>query len=68
MVGLRGMSEPMLLIANDIRVDFEDARSHLALNSLTELADRNQVILFARHSQVVEQSGQVSGSVHVQKL
>ena len=61
-------SEPMPFIVDDILVDFDDARSQAALNSLAELAEKTQVILFTHHSRVVEQSGQVSGSVHVHEL
>ncbi|MEZ5549028.1 MAG: AAA family ATPase [Pseudomonadales bacterium] len=61
-------SEPMPFIVDDILVDFDDARSQAALNSLVELAEKTQVILFTHHSRVVEQSGQLSGSVHVHEL
>lgn len=69
MAGLRGMFEPMHYIANDILAGFGD-ESHLqaALNSLAELAEKTQVIQFTHHSRVVEQSGQLSGSVHVHEL
>ena len=58
----------MPFIVDDILVDFDDARSQAALNSLAELAEKTQVILFTHHSRVVEQSRQVSGSVHVHEL
>jgi len=49
-------------------VDFDDARSQAALNALAELAEKTQVILFTHHSQVVELSKQLQGSVQVHEL
>lgn len=69
MAGLRGMFEPMYYIATDILAGFGgESRLQAALNSLAELAEKTQVILYTHHSRVVEQSGQVSGSVHVHEL
>jgi uncharacterized protein YhaN len=61
-------SEPMPFIVDDILVDFDDARSQAALNSLGELAEKTQVILFTHHSRVVEQAQRVSGFVNVHPL
>ncbi|MFV0277365.1 MAG: AAA family ATPase [Parahaliea sp.] len=61
-------SEPMPFIVDDILVDFDDARSQAALNSLASLAEKTQVILFTHHSRVVEQSERLSGSVRVHEL
>ena len=61
-------SEPIPFIVDDILVDFDDDRSLVALNSLAELARKTQVILFTHHSQVVEQSKQLNGSVQVHEL
>jgi uncharacterized protein YhaN len=61
-------AEPMPFIVDDVLVDFDDARSQAALNALAELAKKTQVILFTHHSQVVEQSKQLSGSVQVHEL
>ena len=61
-------SEPMPFIVDDILVDFDDARSHAALNALAELAGKTQIILFTHHSQVVEQSKQLKEPVQVQEL
>jgi len=61
-------SEPMPFIVDDILVDFDDARSQAALNSLAELAEKTQVILFTHHSRVVEQSKKVNGAANVQEL
>lgn len=61
-------AEPMPFIVDDVLVDFDDARSHAALNALAELAEMTQVILFTHHSQVVEQSKQLRGSVQVHEL
>ena len=61
-------AEPMPFIVDDVLVDFDDARSQAALSALAELAEKTQVILFTHHSQVVEQSKQLSGSVQVHEL
>ena len=61
-------AEPMPFIVDDVLVDFDDARSQAALNALAELAEKTQVILFTHHSQVVEQSKQLQGSVQVHEL
>ena len=57
-------AEPMPFIVDDVLVDFDDARSQAALNAVAELAEKTQVIPFTHHSQVVEQSRQLRGSVH----
>lgn len=46
--------EPMPFIADDILVNFDDARSTATLKALAELAKKNQVILFTHHHQIVE--------------
>lgn len=61
-------SEPMPFIVDDVLVDFDDMRSQAALNLLLTLAEKTQVILFTHHSQVVEQSKQLHGSVQVHEL
>lgn len=61
-------AEPMPFIVDDVLVDFDDARSQAALNALAELAEKTQVILFTHHSQVVEQSKLLQGTVQVHEL
>jgi uncharacterized protein YhaN len=61
-------AEPMPFIVDDVLVDFDDARSQAALNALAELAEKTQVILFTHHSQVVEQSRKLKGTVQVHDL
>lgn len=46
--------EPMPFIADDILVNFDDARSEATLKALAALAEKNQVILFTHHQKVVE--------------
>ncbi|MDT8441331.1 MAG: AAA family ATPase [Desulfuromonadales bacterium] len=46
--------EAMPFIADDILVNFDDARSEATLKALAELAKKNQVILFTHHRQIVE--------------
>ena len=61
-------AEPMPFIVDDVLVDFDDARSQVALNALAELAEKIQVILFTHHSQVVKQSKRLKGAVQVHEL
>jgi uncharacterized protein YhaN len=61
-------AEPMPFIVDDVLVDFDDARSQAALNALVELAEKTQVILFTHHSQVVEQSRKLKGTVQIHDL
>ncbi len=46
--------EPMPFIADDILVNFDDARAKATLKALAILAEKNQVILFTHHAQIVE--------------
>lgn len=61
-------SDPMPFIVDDILVDFDDARSQAALNSLAKLAERTQVILFTHHSRVVEQTKNLDAVTNIQEL
>ena len=61
-------SEPMPFIVDDILVDFDDARSQAALSALADLAQKTQIILFTHHSQIVEQSKQLTGRVILHEL
>jgi len=49
-------AEPMPFIVDDVLVDFDDERSEAALNALSTLSEKTQVILFTHHSSVVEQA------------
>ena len=46
--------EPMPFIADDILVNFDDGRSEATLKALAALAEKNQVILFTHHRQIVQ--------------
>ncbi len=59
-------SEPMPFIVDDILINFDDERSRATLKALAELADRNQVILFTHHRQVVEEAKSISDKETVQ--
>jgi uncharacterized protein YhaN len=61
-------AEPMPFIVDDVLVDFDDDRSQAALNALSKLAEKTQVILFTHHSQVVEQAKQLQGMMQVHEL
>ena len=52
-------SEPMPFIVDDILVDFDDERTEAALTTLSQLAQKTQVILFTHHSGVVEQARKI---------
>lgn len=63
-------SEPMPFIVDDILINFDDARSRATLKVLAGLAQRNQVILFTHHGQVVAESRKIPGDglAHVHEL
>jgi uncharacterized protein YhaN len=61
-------AEPMPFIVDDVLVDFDDARSQAALKALIELSEKTQVILFTHHSQVVEQSKRLQGTVQIHEF
>jgi len=44
----------MPFIADDILVNFDDARAKATLKALATLAEKNQVILFTHHAQIVD--------------
>lgn len=46
--------EAMPFIADDILVNFDDVRAKATLKALATLAEKNQVILFTHHAQIVE--------------
>lgn len=61
-------AEPMPFIVDDVLVDFDDMRSKAALNALSLLSARTQIVLFTHHSRVVEQAKQLPRPVHVHEL
>ena len=46
--------EPIPLIADDIRLNFDDERAAAALRALAELSLRTQVLFFTHHEHLVE--------------
>jgi len=64
-----GTSEPMPFIVDDILVNFDDARSKATLQVLADLSEKNQVILFTHHGQIVEDSRNIkNGIVQIHEL
>ena len=61
-------TEPMPFIVDDVLVDFDDQRAAAALQTLAELAEKTQVILFTHHARLVEQAGQLAAAVRVHEL
>lgn len=63
-------SEPMPFIVDDILINFDDARTCATLGVLAGLAQKNQVILFTHHRQVVEEARNIGGkgSVRIHEL
>ena len=47
---------PLPFIADDLLVNFDDDRSRATLMTLATLAERNQVILFTHHREIVRQA------------
>jgi uncharacterized protein YhaN len=62
-------SEPMPFIVDDILVNFDDARSSATLQVLADLSERNQVILFTHHGQIVEEAKKIKkGTAQIHEL
>lgn len=53
-------AEPMPFIADDLFVNFDDARTEAALRVLASLAERTQVIVFSHHESVVTTCGRLA--------
>lgn len=49
-------AEPMPLVADDILVHFDDARSQAGLEVLADLGQRTQILLFTHHARVRDQA------------
>ncbi len=62
--------EPMPFIVDDVLVEFDDRRTHAALEVLQGLAEKTQVIVFTHHARVKQQaeSLQAPPSVHLIEL
>jgi uncharacterized protein YhaN len=62
-------SEPMPFIVDDILVNFDDARSKATLQVLAHLSERNQVLLFTHHRQIVDDARKIkNGIVQIHEL
>ncbi|MCB2183604.1 MAG: AAA family ATPase [Desulfobulbaceae bacterium] len=64
------MNEPLPFIVDDILINFDDERTSVTLQILSELAEKNQIILFTHHRQVLQSALEIKGSerVHVHQL
>lgn len=60
-----GKHEAMPFIADDILVNFDDARSTATLQALADLATKNQVILFTHHRRIIETAESLGMDGHV---
>ena len=63
-------SEPMPFIVDDILINFDDDRSRATLASLAELGEKNQVVLFTHHRQIIEEAKamQSKREIHLHEL
>jgi len=62
-------SEPMPFIVDDILINFDDVRSKATLQALVDLSEKNQVILFTHHGQIVEEAKKIKkGTVQIHQL
>ena len=50
------LAEPMPLVVDDILIQFDDERSHAALQIIAELSTRMQVLFFTHHARLVDQA------------
>ena len=51
---LASTAEPMPFIADDLFVNFDDARTRAGLRVLADLARRTQVLVFTHHAHLLE--------------
>ncbi len=58
-------SEPLPFVIDDVLIGFDDGRSKAALEVLTEIAARTQVIVFSHHSRIVELAKKIESEVGV---
>ena len=49
-----GSAQPLPLVADDLLVNFDDARATAALRVLAELGKKTQVLFFTHHQHLVE--------------
>ena len=62
-------SQPIPFIVDDILINFDDDRSRATLKALADLSEKNQVILFTHHGQIVETAKEMKiRSVYVHEL
>jgi len=63
-------SEPMPFIVDDILINFDDKRSQATLKALADLADRNQVVLFTHHRQIVNEARKLiaASPIHIHEI
>jgi uncharacterized protein YhaN len=54
-------SDPLPFIVDDILINFDDDRSRATLEALAELAEKNQVLLFTHHRQIMDEAVQLKG-------
>ncbi|MCP3889652.1 MAG: AAA family ATPase [Desulfobulbaceae bacterium] len=58
-------SEPMPFIVDDILINFDDDRTRATLKVLAELGEKNQVILFTHHRQLVDEAKKIGENEEV---
>jgi len=61
-------TEPMPLVADDILVHFDDARSEATLEVLADLGQRTQILLFTHHARVRDQARALGERARVLEL
>jgi len=60
--------EPMPFIVDDILINFDDDRSMATLRALAKLSEKNQIIIFTHHRQIVESARKIAADVQVYEL
>ena len=59
----------MPFIVDDILINFDDDRSEATLKALADLSEKNQVILFTHHRQIVQEAMKIKvGEVQIHTL
>ena len=57
--------EPMPLVVDDILIGFDDNRTRVCLELLSELAEKTQVLLFTHHRRVLELAGELEANAGI---
>jgi uncharacterized protein YhaN len=61
-------SEPLPFIVDDILINFDDDRARATMEVMSELGEKNQIILFTHHRRIVEIAANIGRSVFIHEI